>query len=66
MGFLARATGAPVLPARILNTVGFSRFRPIEVRFGECLRFPRLPPEADSRRECQAFSDSVMKAVFDL
>ena len=66
VGFQARATGAPVLPARILNTDGFSRFRPIEVRFGECLRFPESVPEADARRECQAFSDSVMKAVFDL
>ena len=43
VGFLARATGRRSCP-RILNTDGFSRFRPIEVRFGECLRFPESVP----------------------
>lgn len=64
VGFLARESGAPVIPARLINTDKSLSFRPFEVRFGPALRFPEI---ADAGREqCQAFSQAVMDRIFSL
>ena len=63
VGFLAGRTGAPVVPARLVNTHCFPPGRPLEVRFGEPMRFEGDPKD---RAACQAFAEAVMKAVFSL
>ncbi len=63
VGYLAGRTGALVLPARLINTARFPWGRPLEVRFGEPLRFEGDPKD---RAQCQAFAEAVMKAVFSL
>jgi 1-acyl-sn-glycerol-3-phosphate acyltransferase len=40
VGLLARETGAPVIPARVIDTDKFLRFHAFEVRFGPPLRYP--------------------------
>ncbi len=56
-GFLAYASGASVVPARMLNTDRFPAVRPIGIRFGPPMRF------AGEREQCQIFSDQVMEAI---
>lgn len=63
VGFLAGKSGAPVVPARVVNTGRFLAFAPLEVRFGEPLRFTGDPAD---RAQCQAFADLVMERVFSL
>lgn len=60
VGFLARETGAPVVPARLLNTDKLFYFRPLEVRFGPPLRFEG---GAGDRAECQNFAQKVMDRI---
>lgn len=63
VGFLAGKSGAPVVPARVVNTDRFLAFQPLTVRFGEPLRFPGDPAD---RGQCQAFAELVMERVFSL
>jgi 1-acyl-sn-glycerol-3-phosphate acyltransferase len=63
VGFLAGKSGAPVIPARVVNTDRLLSLRPLEVRFGEPLRFSGDPGD---RGQCQAFAELVMKRVFSL
>lgn len=63
VGFLARESGAAVAVARVMNTDKLLRFQPLEVRFGEVLRFPQTQ---GGRRECEDFSRQVMDRVASL
>ena len=63
VGFLAGKSGAPVVPARVVNTDRFFIFRQLTVRFGEPLRFSGDPAD---RGQCQAFAELVMQRVFSL
>jgi 1-acyl-sn-glycerol-3-phosphate acyltransferase len=63
VGFLAGKSGAPVIPARVVNTDRLLRLAPLEVRFGEPLRFSGDPAD---RGQCQAFAELVMERVFSL
>jgi len=56
-------TGAPVVPAHILNTEKALRFHPFEVRFGPALR---LETRGAGREEGQAFAQTVMERVYAL
>lgn len=60
VGFLARETGAPVVPARLINTDKVFRFCPLEVRFGSPIKFEG---GAGDRAECQAFAQKVMDRI---
>lgn len=65
IGFLARESRAPVVPARLVNTGRFFCFRPVEVRFGPALGF--APGDSSgSRLEIQAFADAVMERIIAL
>ena len=61
VGFLSRETGAPVVPARLVNTDGFWRLKAAEVRFGEPIRFEG--GRDGGREQCQAFADAVMRRI---
>jgi len=63
VGYLAGKSGAPVVPARVVNTDRLLSLRPIEVRFGDALRFSGDPTD---REQCQAFARLVMDTVFSL
>ncbi|MCX5796325.1 MAG: lysophospholipid acyltransferase family protein [Elusimicrobia bacterium] len=63
VGFLAGKSGAPVVPARVVNTDRLLSLRPLEVRFGEPLRFSGDPAD---RGQCQAFAELVMGRIFSL
>jgi len=63
VGFLAGKSGAPVVPARVVNTDRFLSLRRLEVRFGEPLRFSGNPAD---RSQCQAFAHLVMERIFSL
>lgn len=63
VGFLAGKSGAPVVPARVVNTERFLSLGGLEVRFGEPLRFAGDPAD---RAQCQAFAELVMQRVFSL
>jgi len=63
VGFLAGRSGAPVVPARVVNTDRLLTFRPLAVRFGAPLRFTGDPAD---RGQCQAFAELVMGRVFSL
>ena len=63
VGYLAGQTGAPVVPARLVNTDRLLSFRSVEVRFGPPLRFAGDPGD---RRRCQDFAHMVMDRVFSL
>lgn len=60
VGFLARETGAPVVPARLLNTDKLFRFYPLEVRFGSPITFEG---GAGDRAQCQDFAQKVMDRI---
>ena len=63
LGFLAASTGAPVVPVRVINT-GFPPTKlPVEIRFGEPLRYGGDPGD---RAACKAFGESVLDSVFKL
>lgn len=63
VGFLAGQSGALVVPARLVNTARFPWGRPLEVRFGEGLRFAG---DRRRREDCLAFARRVMDRVFAL
>lgn len=63
VAFLAGSTGAPVVPAHVLNTGHFPPKAPVEVRFGEPLRFAGDPHD---RKSCLEFAESVLDRVFKL
>jgi len=63
LGFLAGKSGAPVIPARVINTDHLCSLRPLEVRFGAPLRFTGDPAD---RGQCQDFAQLVMERIFSL
>ena len=72
VGWLALASGAPVVPVAVLGTdriqpVGarLPRFGRIAVRFGAPLLFPS-PPSAGSGRARRAVTDEIMAAIQEL
>lgn len=62
-GFLAGETRAPVVPVRITNTDRLPPRGPVEVRFGEPLRYDGDPRD---RAACLAFGEVVLDRVFKL
>ncbi len=68
VGFLALASGAPVIPVAVLGTdrvqpvgAAFPRFGKVTVRFGAPLRFPSPPANAAQAR--RAATDEIMAAI---
>lgn len=62
VGLLAREAGAPVVPARVRDTESLFKRGPLRIRFGAPLRFSG----GEGRRECQAFAEKVMEAIWKL
>jgi 1-acyl-sn-glycerol-3-phosphate acyltransferase len=60
VGFLARETGARVLPARLVNTDRFPVTRRVEVRFGEPMTFRGDPGD---KAACQDFAHALMERI---
>ncbi|MBI4677094.1 MAG: 1-acyl-sn-glycerol-3-phosphate acyltransferase [Elusimicrobia bacterium] len=60
VGFLARETGARVVPARLVNTDRFPAPHRIEVRFGEPMKFEG---DAGDRSACQDFAHALMERI---
>ncbi|MFA6317958.1 MAG: lysophospholipid acyltransferase family protein [Elusimicrobiota bacterium] len=60
VGFLARETGARVVPARLVNTDRFPAPHRVEVRFGEAMTFRGDPGD---RAACRAFAEELMERV---
>lgn len=63
VGFLAGSTGAQVVPVHVINTGAISPKGPVEVRFGEPLRYQGDPHD---RAACLAFGELVLDRVFKL
>lgn len=62
VGFLARASGAPVVPARVFNTRSLLGGGPLRVRFGPPLRYEG----GGGRADLQDFAERVMGDIFRL
>lgn len=62
VAYLARQTGAAVVPARVRGTDALLRRSPLSIRFGPPLAYRG----AESREEYQRFAEAVMRAVFQL
>lgn len=60
VGFLAAASGARVLPARIRGAARFP-LEPLSVSYGRA-----LPPPPPGKEHARAFARAVMDAVYDL
>ncbi len=74
VGFLARESGAAVVPARIRGSEGFTRGRPLRVTFAPPLRFEDLRLQdrgsagglPQGKQACQSFAEAVMERVWAL
>jgi len=65
VGYLARVSGADILPACLYRKPGCSRFRPvIIVRFGKVIKNSELGFEGENRsREMKAASEKIMNEI---
>jgi len=63
VGFLAGSARAQVVPVHITNTDRLPPRAPVEVRFGEPLRYEGDPHD---RQACLAFGEMVLDRVFKL
>lgn len=62
IGLLARESRAPVLPARVFDTVPFFSRRPLRIRFGEPICYTGGGGRSDDMR----FAGKVMEQIFYL
>ncbi|MBI5623212.1 MAG: 1-acyl-sn-glycerol-3-phosphate acyltransferase [Elusimicrobia bacterium] len=60
VGFLARETGAPVVPARVVNTDRFPMPHRVEVRFGPPMVFQGDP---EDKKACRDFAEELMERI---
>lgn len=62
IAFLARHSGARVLPVRLLGVESFPLGFPLEVRVGE----PVAPPESDDREAHRRYTRDLMERIYSL
>lgn len=62
VAYLARQTGAAVVPARVRGTDALLQRAPMGIRFGAPLKYAG----ADAREDYRRFAEAVMEAVFQL
>ena len=62
VGFLARLSRAPVVPARVWNTERFPKPVALRIKFGPALRYEG----GEERPQYQAFAERVMETIFSL
>jgi 1-acyl-sn-glycerol-3-phosphate acyltransferase len=60
---LALASGAPLVPVRLLNTRQLMPRRPVEVRIGEPIAVERHPPTVAAARELTARAESAVNEL---